>query len=155
MMDATHDRPRTLPTESRPGDSHMADFGEQKVDIYRLIHLAESLNAETVSMADLEKFKDGNYWKDGNDEWLGPHHILNEAAKYANTPDWNAITTAHPAWANEIRKILRADYRKHPIIIVEGIVLDGMHRLTKAWLDRADSITVKKFSKLPEGVTIP
>ena len=141
---------KTIPKESRQGDAHTADFGEHKIDVYKLIHLSGALEKETVPISELEKFKYNNYWKDANNNWLGPQQILDEVNKYQGNPDWNEIITNHPEWEDEIKKILKADYKKHPIIIVEGIVIDGMHRLTKAWIDKVDIVEVKRFQKLPE-----
>lgn len=140
---------RILPRESTPGDSHIADYGDKKVDVYKLIHAAESLPVETVNMLELEDCRENNYWFDKNGAWLGPHHIADAVMKMGKT-DFDALVEQHPAWEDEIRKIQHADYESYPILIVGNTVVDGLHRYTKALVDGQKTINAKRFPELPQ-----
>jgi hypothetical protein len=147
------ERPK-LPKESGPEGRHEAEFGEKIVDVYKLIHLAETLPTEIISTNSLESNKLNNYWHDQEGNWLGPSQILEETEKYDGVPDWDAIIAQHPTWKDEIEKIKKADY-SHPIIIVgETYVIDGMHRLTRAWAEGIAEIAIKRFPELPDEVII-
>ena len=138
-----------------PGDSHIADYGEKKVDVYRLIHLAESLPEEDVSTVKFEEATSENSWRDKNGNPLSPKQMLAELTYSGEAPNWNALAQNRPAWQDEIEKIKNADYATHPIIVIEeNIVIDGMHRLTRALAEKAPIIRVKRFSKLPQETII-
>lgn len=142
---------RELPKESRGGDKHAADFGDHKLDVYKLIHLAEQLKEETIDLDDLGGNLYGMYQKDANDQWLGPRQFI-EA--YKATPDFDAIIEKHPEWSYEIGKLRNTDYEGYPILLIGDTVIDGMHRLTKAYIEGAKTIRVKKFEDLPKETII-
>lgn len=142
--------PQPLPQESIKGDAHTAEYGNQIYDIYKLIHLSEHLPEEGVPLERLSHMQDGNYWKDEKGEWLGPHHILAAAKKYHGDIDWSQIIQDNPDWATELEKIRNSDYRTNPLLVIgEDFVIDGMHRLTKALLENASEIKIKRFDTLP------
>lgn len=60
------------------------------------------------------------------------------------------INAKHPEWSKHIDEIKKADYKNHPIILIGDTVVDGMHRLTKAWIDGVDKVKVRRFKSLPE-----
>jgi hypothetical protein len=98
----------------------------------------------------------GNYWKDKNNDWLGPRQILEAIGNHTGTVNWEEIIQNYPAWEDEINKIKRADYQTHPILIIgKSDVIDGMHRLTKAKIDGTQQIKIKRFQSMPENVFIP
>lgn len=144
---------RELPKESRLGDTHTADFGEHISDVYKLINLAGQLKVEEIDIPSLENFKENKYWieKDGKST-LGAYEIVQE---YVKNPDFDKIIKNHPEWQEEIEKIKKADYENYPIILIGDVVIDGMHRLTEAWISGASKIKVKKFEKLPKETIIP
>lgn len=143
------DKFRGLPEASKPFDYHTADYGDKMVDVYKLIKMAESLPIEEVKMETLNYFKTNNYWKDKNGNQISPAQIINEAAKSSGVPDWEQIVNEHPEWEKEITKVQNADYNNFPIILVDNEIMDGAHRLTKAFIDKLASIKAKRFPKLP------
>ncbi len=140
-----------FPKVSIEGDTHTATHGENMYDVYKLIHHAESLPEEVVSIDLLEGNKNGNYWHDKKGDWLGPQQILSVVEKFGGHPNWDEIEREYPDWIETINKIRNADYEKYPILIIgKDEVIDGMNRLTKAWVDGATEIKIKRFETLPE-----
>ena len=136
---------KELPKYSTPGDEHFAGFGDQTIDVYKLIE---------TKRVDLSLLRDAvadgnNYWHDMNGEWLGPHQIIEAAGSYQGKPDWDEMIAKYPAWKDEIKKIQKADYNTYPIIVIDNVVVDGVHRLTKAFCDGVQEIDVKHFEELP------
>jgi len=140
-----------LPKESVPGDRHTADHGEKTIDVYKLIHLSESLPIKSVSLEELHdtKFSDAD-WIDKNGKRFGPRQIIEAVEKYKGDPDWDEVSREHPEWADDIEEIRNADYINHPIILIGSAVIDGMHRVTKAWVQGAKNVNARRFMELPE-----
>ena len=95
-------------------------------DVHRLIELARDLPLERLNVGDLEPEYDKVYW-------FGPDH---------------------PATVRSVvdhaRLIEQADL-SHPIILgADGRVMDGMHRIAKAFRDGADTILAVRFPVDPE-----
>jgi hypothetical protein len=53
------------------------------------------------------------------------------------------------ALVEQARRILRADLAYPIILSVDGSIMDGMHRLAKAWITDAETIAVVRFSDDP------
>jgi hypothetical protein len=141
-----------LPIESTPHESHTAEFEGEIIDVYKLISLAEQVEPISLPVSQFENTKQNNYWHDSHGGWLGPQNII-DAVTSVDDP----LTLIHDEsidieLRNHIQKVLDADYKSYPIIIIKGEVKDGMHRLTKAFIDGVDSIDVKNFDDLPEGL---
>ncbi len=143
---------RELPRESRPGQSHTSHFNEHVLDVFKLIHLAETLEVTQMDMPSLEDYKEYKCWGEEDNPSIGPYEIVQA---YRQTPDFTEIIKNHPEWEREIEKIKRADYQTYPIILVGGKIVDGIHRLAKAWIDGANTINAKVFKELPRGVVMP
>lgn len=135
---------------------HTAEFEDRIYDVGKVIELAEQIPESEITPQSLEKLRDNNYWHDKEGNWLGPHSIIGlyEAANQ----DWDHMVAKQPGWEDHIQGVRRADYEKFPIIVVskgdENHVIDGMHRLTKAWIDKADKIKAKRFEKLPDEAIV-
>lgn len=78
-----------------------------------------------------------DYWVDADGNDFGPADILR---------DW-AVAQQNEAWIHHIESIKRADFSK-PIWIKmpEGHVFDGVHRLTRAFIDQRPTILAKLFT---------
>jgi hypothetical protein len=60
-----------------------------------------------------------------------------------------------PAYREHIESVRDARYDDFPLLVVgEDGVIDGMHRLTRAVLDRRTSIRIKRFDTLPEQAVL-
>jgi glutaredoxin len=141
---------RELPKESTEGNEHTADFGEHKIDVYKLIEASKSLETEEVDIESLKNFRDNSYWYDTNGNWIQPGQIIDAMKQYDYATGWDRIIEEHPEWKEEVEKIKKADYEKYPIILIGDIIIDGIHRLTKACIEGRAQIKVKRFDKLPE-----
>jgi hypothetical protein len=95
-------------------------------DVDRLVALSAGLPQGTVLLRDLSEL-DEPYW-------------FQEAA---HPPTCRAV-------ADHARLILETDLR-HPVILcAEGRVMDGMHRVAKAYLDGRESLPAVRFTETPE-----
>lgn len=114
-----------------------------------LIRLAKDLPVEHVDIAQFTAQKYPKCWTDNNERWLGPWDILKLAQKYHNY--WSAIVFANLDWAAHTYRVRDAQYQEYPILIIGASrVIDGMHRLTKAWIDGATTVPVKRFAVMPQ-----
>jgi len=86
----------------------------------------------------------GNYFSDGTNRWKA--ETLWQAAKdlpVEEVPIETLLSTT------EVRRILRAGL-EHPVILgPQGGVLDGFHRIAKAWLTGQQSLLVQRLPVMP------
>jgi len=135
---------------------HTAEHGGKLYDVYKIIELARDLPVLTIPMERLAKMREGKYWHDKQGNWAGPTEII-ELYEQTNG-DWDAMVAKRPELEKHIRSVQNADYELYPLITVgpegEEWVIDGMHRLTKAWIDKIAEISIKRFDSLPEEAVI-
>lgn len=139
-----------LPPESVEGNTHLAEVNDKVYDVYKLIELAKTIESHAVPTSTFDNNKEGKYWhaKDGSAD-IGPSDIIDALE---GVVDWDGLTTKHPEWQEHIEKIRHADYETYPILYTgTDLVVDGMHRLTKAWIDRAPEIKAKLIENLPDS----
>jgi hypothetical protein len=107
---------------------------------------AEQLESEEVPLEKLEEaVGEGHYyWEDRSGNKLGPSQILK---------DWEAAQR-NEDWADHVATIKRADLSNPIWISADGHVFNGMHRLTRAFIDKVPTIKVKKFSSLPDEAIV-
>lgn len=58
----------------------------------------------------------------------------------------NNVITNPQKYRKEYKRVMKADLQ-YPIIIVDNIVIDGLHRLSKAVITNIDNINVYRFTK--------
>ncbi len=106
-----------------------------------LRQLADSIVAQEIPLAELaDAVSQGNtYWIDRAGNHIGPHDMVT---------DWPAAQQ-NPAWADHVASIERANLDEPIWMTEDGAVFDGMHRLTRAFLDGKKTIKVKIFTALP------
>lgn len=140
--------------EQQEYSRHIATRNGTAYDVYKLIEVARMLPEETVALELFQQLKDERQcWTDLNDHWLGPGNILALAEKYDCC--WEAMVLANLDWAPHVLQVRDAQYDRYPLLVVgESHVIDGMHRLTKAWLDRTMTIKIKRFAELPHEALI-
>ncbi len=94
-------------------------------DVHRLVELSRGLPVEHVPLAEIVEL-DEPFWFDGTAQ-----PICREIALHA-------------------KFILETDLA-HPIILsADGRVMDGMHRVCKAWLEEQKTIAAVRFRQDPE-----
>lgn len=127
---------------------HTATFGGVVYDMDILIELAEALPEEVVSIDIFAKFRWLPCWTEPTGRRISPNDILKVAAKYGG--NWQAMLFANLDWAQHTTGVRDASYERYPILVTgECEVVDGMHRLTRAWWDEATTIKIKRFPALP------
>ncbi len=85
-----------------------------------------------------------DYWIDRKGNTLGPYTIMK---------NWEAAQQK-PEWSDHVTTIKNADLENPIWMTIDGFVFDGMHRLTRAFIERKEKIKVKIFNSLPNtGIT--
>ncbi len=129
-----------------PKGTHTAEIGDYVYDIYKLRPYAESLPVQSIPLAVFEsRVAPGEYyWHDTEGNWLGPHQLLE---------DWEAAQK-NPLWAKHVEKIKRVNADTPIWVINNSEVIDGMHRLTKAFLEKRTEINCRFWTSLPEEAIV-
>lgn len=142
--------PRPIPKESTPDSTHTTEWGDKVYDVYKLIHAAETVPAETVPTESLEGNLSNQCWFDENGKRVGPADIIRLVGEEGGGFDPERLAKAHPELAKIVAQIVVADY-SHPLLVVGDHIIDGMHRYTKARLMQEKELQIKRFSILPEN----
>lgn len=93
--------------------------------IERLLELAESLPEKLICIDQIAEFDENTWFSSGYDE---------------PTCRWVALHS---------KRIYDADITLPLILSADGSVMDGMHRVAKAWLMNIPTISAKQFSENP------
>jgi hypothetical protein len=135
------------PTESIVGFAHTFSIDDKKYDVYKLIHLTEQIQQTDIQLSNFKSEKiEKNMWTDNKGKKFSPNELITAYIKYTT---WQEVEKNYPEWSNHIKKIKNVDYNT-PVLIYENDIIDGMHRLVKAILDKAESIPAKILDELPE-----
>lgn len=115
-------------------------------DVRKLEALAEQL---PIQEAPTEQFRviaspGHHYWMDKNGQPLGPYDILQ---------NWEAAQN-NPAWSEHVATIKRANLDR-PLWVTKDVesdhdVFNGLHRLTRAFIDKTPTVKIRVFENLPE-----
>ncbi len=93
-------------------------------DVHRLIELAKPLAVKTVALSSIHEL-DESFWFEGESP------TCREVAAHA--------------------KLIAETDLKYPIILcAEGRVMDGMHRVCKAFINHSDTLSAVQFEVNPE-----
>ena len=95
-------------------------------DVHRLIAESKSLPIVEVKLCEIREFEE-NYWYQGKD----------------GMPTCKSI-------ADHMKLVQECDLGFPIILADDGSVMDGMHRICKAYLNGHDSIRAVKFEKTPK-----
>lgn len=129
----------------------LTQFGDKQYDVSALEYAAQQtkeiqhLNiSDPAAIADVLHSK---YWRTSSGESIGPSDLL---AAYTETRDWMQVIEQHPTWKEHVEKVLAADkHQEYPVLLYQGTLIDGIHRLTRAVADRAPSIPAYVLAELP------
>jgi hypothetical protein len=119
-------------------------------DVRKLEALAEQLPIQEVPTEQLRDIASPghHYWMDKNGHPLGPYDIIQ---------DWAAAQN-NPAWEEHVATIKRADLDR-PLWVTKDEesdhdVFNGLHRLTRAFIDKVPAVKVRVFENLPESAKV-
>ena len=109
-------------------------FGDGK-NIYSVDMMFAYINlfkpkSKSLKIKDLEHMLHQNTWGNPNGLQITPMKVLENPKKYKD----------------HMRRIKQADL-KYPIIVYDKFVIDGVHRLTKAYLEKKKIIKATVFTK--------
>lgn len=107
---------------------------------------------------------EGNtYWDDENGQPLGPYHFISKWKEYtAHHKDETVdkflenLKLEKPEWAHHITTLLMAkNNMEKPIWLhsnenIQRFPFDGMHRLTRAFLDNKSTIPILMWNEIPD-----
>ena len=103
-----------------------SDRGLQAWDVARLIDLSRDLPRQRIPVSSIREF-DEVYWFDGEYQKPTCRKVI-----------------------EHLQLIAKADL-SHPIILgADGRVIDGMHRVAKAFLQEKETVETVRFSEDPE-----
>ena len=141
-----------LPKESSEGFTHMADINGKIYDVYKLIELAKTIEPKMVPIATFDNNKESTFWNAADGSRIEPSDIIDAIGENTESVDWENLIKKYPDWEEHIESIRNADYEKHPILYThKDVVVDGMHRLTKAWIDKIEEIKTRWLEELPDS----
>ncbi|KKT01288.1 MAG: hypothetical protein UW07_C0040G0013 [Candidatus Nomurabacteria bacterium GW2011_GWF2_43_8] len=143
---------RFIPAQSIRGkDDHVFSSNGLEVDVYRLIHLAENVPVVEVSVEELSRALRESCWSDENGKRISPTKVMKKYEEANRNVE--SIHKQYPEIAKHVRQIIHADL-SHPIILFEGRVVDGIHRLTKAVLQGDRTVKAKILDSIPEDAIL-
>ena len=141
--------PRSERTELKPSnEEHVVISDGVQYSVDKLIEISKSLEPTEMSITEFEKALGTECRDDSTGRKLKPKEVL-DVIKDGNGE--------RPELGDHIERI-KASNTEHPVLVVniegELVVLDGMHRLAKLFLEGETSVSVKKFNSLPKQAQI-
>ncbi len=137
---------KNLPFESTDKDAHKLTVEGKSYDVYKLIRLTSHTEHVEMKISTLEPQILNKCWKDSCQKDFSPRDLL---SAYRTLGTWEAVAGEHPTWSDHIRRINQAD-RRYPLLLYQGDVVDGTHRLIRALVEGVENISAKILDKLPE-----
>ena len=115
-------------------------------NVEMLFEYSDSIHTKEMPFQDLrEAVAEGHYyWDDKKGEKLGPADLLK---------DWEAAQQ-NDDWSDHVDNIKNADLQWPIWMTREGQVFNGMHRLTKYFVDDITPVKVKIFDSLPDEAIV-
>ena len=135
-----------FPSESTLHDTHILFLGFGTYDVFKLIRLTSHIVPAEKKVSDLDKLVPSeHWWIDDDDEIMSPKMFLDEFRRLGS---WEALAEAHPPWSAHIAKTRSVDCR-HPVLIYQGEVIDGMHRVIRAVIEGMEALPARVLHELP------
>ncbi len=140
-----------FPRQSIPGNTHVYQDGDVRIDVYRFIDLTKDVPTQEISISQFEAALDDHCWSDENGNRISIREVLRTVQDAGGL---EKAIEASPALAEHLRKIGSAD-TSFPIHMHNDKVVDGMHRLAKSVLAGATSLQVKRVEAIPLESILP
>lgn len=126
------------------GESHVVISDGVEYSVDRLIEISKSLEPTEISITEFEKVLEEECWDDSMGRKLKPKEVIKAIE--------DGIDEV-PELKDHIERIKNSN-TEYPILVVniggELVVLDGVHRLAKSFLEKKTRVLVVKFSSLPK-----
>ncbi len=138
---------RIIPRESTETLFHFRSIDEDTYDVFKLIALSTELPVQRLPLdsSEIQLELDTETWDDGKGNKITPRDVINILKQHT---DYNKALEIYPELAEHIRKIRDADY-SYPVLLFNGSILDGLHRIAKACIEKQDFINAKIFQTIP------
>ncbi len=128
---------------------HLTEFGGKRYDVGKLEESAEQLPTTEFPLGDRAALEDtlkSKHWNTTDGESIGPSDLLDAFEQSGR--DWQRVKEDHPEWSVHVDKVMGVDYQI-PSLLHDGHLIDGVHRLTKALSENAQTLPVKDLDELP------
>jgi hypothetical protein len=138
---------KSIPAMSTRGDAHTVTVGHgTPYDVYMLIHFASRFQPVEMSTYRLKKkMLKGNCWTDTRGKAFSPDDLIRE---FQRERSWEAVERKHPTWRKHIHRTKDADYNC-PLLMYLDEVIDGMHRIVRAFVEAVNNLRVIILEELP------
>lgn len=127
----------------------MAHHNEYEIDVYKLIHATKDLPVEEIGIHDVKGELDSDCWTDANNKKITPRVVID----VYKTLGFEKAVETYPQYDSHLRQIRSADY-SHPILLFQGKIIDGMHRLAKAMIDGQQTLKTRVIHEMPTNAVI-
>lgn len=134
------------PFERIPTPFRTARVNGMHINVDRLIELAVGLSVESVSMDKFEAIRQHDRgWRLDDGTAIGPAQLI--ALGVACHGDFDLMKQEKPEWSGDIERVKIAN-TDIPILVLAGSfhIIDGMHRLTKLFIQGGSEVGVKFIS---------
>jgi len=130
---------------------HLTEVGGKTYNVDLLEQSATELKPEYFDLQNrdaLEDILESKYWKDENGNFLGPSDVIRVFNDCGH--DWEQVLQRKPEWRLHIEKIRNVPLNL-PALVYQGVLIDGIHRFTRALCEGHASLLVKVLPELPSN----
>jgi hypothetical protein len=139
-----------IPACSTEENSHLhitSTFaGRVQYDVYKLIHLTTHLPVTSIEVSKLICQLESKCWSTDESYDLFSPNFLYEG--YLIYRSWEDFQKLNRSLTTHILKVKNANYN-FPLLMFEHQIIDGMHRLLKAYIDKVTVLPVRILQELP------
>ena len=136
-----------------PSADHWLISDGVKYNVGFLIKASEKLPLMNIPLAELNHVLNDECWDDISGKKLKPREVIDLIGNLPETDEqWQQLELAYPNLSEHLRRIKQANDSSSILVASidsELIVIDGLHRLARAFLENKGDVRVKKFDKLP------
>jgi hypothetical protein len=129
-------------------ESHVLISDGIKYSVNKLIKIAETRIPEEIAISEFDKSMETECWDDSEGRKVNPKEVLEAIG---------GKESEYSGLKQHIEQVKNSDI-KHPVLVTnidgELVVLDGMHRLVKSFLEKKVFVSVIKFDSLPKEAQI-
>lgn len=134
------------PFDRMPTPVRTARVDGMHVNVDRLIELTTGLSAEIVSVNNFEAIRQHDRgWRLDDGTAIGPAQLI--VLGMACHGDFGLMKQEKPEWADDIERAKTANTDMPILVLADSFsVIDGMHRLTKIFIQGGSEVRVKIIS---------